>query len=115
MMRAPADLSAISRGMRRLWLLVISLILAGGVCGYLLSTGMTKVYEATTTFLVGEALRSTNVGIDEVKASQSMAQTYADIVRRQPVLEGAITKLRLPTTWLQLRERVRVDLPPNNT
>jgi capsular polysaccharide biosynthesis protein len=114
-MTVPIDLSALRRGMRRLWVLLIAFVVLGGGWGYVASVGMPKVYEATTTLLVGDSLRSANVGIDDVKASQSVAQTYGDIVLRQPVLEGAIGKLRLPTTWLRLRERVHVNLPPSNT
>jgi capsular polysaccharide biosynthesis protein len=113
-MTAPIDLGALLRGTRRLWALASAFVLLGGVVGYLWSSATPKVYQATTTLLVGDALRSAKVGIDDVKASQSVAQTYGDIVLRQPVLEGTISKLHLPTTWLRLRERVRVDLPANN-
>lgn len=113
-MTTPIELRALLRGTRRLWWLVSVFVLLGGVGGYLLSTQMTKVYEATTTVLVGDTLRSTNLEIDDVKASQSVTLTYSDIVRRQPVLQGVIGTLHLPTSWLELRDRVRVELASNN-
>jgi capsular polysaccharide biosynthesis protein len=48
------------------------------------------------------------------KASQSMAQTFSDLARRQPVLQGAVSDLRLNTTWQELRERVSTAVPVQN-
>jgi uncharacterized protein involved in exopolysaccharide biosynthesis len=113
-MTSAVEVSVLLRAMRRLWWLIIVFVLAGGAAGYYVSADMTKVYQATTTILVGETLRATNVELDDIKASQSVAVTYRDIVRRQPVLEGVIGALRLPTTWPELRERVRVNAAPDN-
>jgi capsular polysaccharide biosynthesis protein len=108
------EVSVLLRGMRRLWWLITVFVLVGGAVGYYVSADMAKVYQATTTILVGETLRKTNVELDDIKASESVAMTYRDIVRRQPVLEGVIRALRLPTTWPELRERVRVNLASDN-
>jgi capsular polysaccharide biosynthesis protein len=113
-MKDAVELNTLLRGIHRLWWFVSVAVLVGGALGYLVSLPMPKVYEATTTVLVGEMRRWTSIQVDDLKASQSMAVTYGDIVRRQPVLEGVIKTLDLPTTWLEVRERVAVNLAENN-
>ena len=51
---------------------------------------------------------------EDIVTSQGLAMTYADLARREPVLQGAIDELHLSDTWEQLQRRVRVSLPPNN-
>jgi capsular polysaccharide biosynthesis protein len=113
-MTSAVELGVLLRAMRRFWWLISVFVLIGGAAGYYVSADMTKVYRATTTVLVGETLRTTNVELDDIKASQSVAETYRDIVRRQPVLERVIGALHLGTTWPELRERVHVNLAADN-
>jgi capsular exopolysaccharide synthesis family protein len=45
----------------------------------------------------------------EVQSNELLAQTYADIARRQPVLQGVVDTLGLEIGWRTLRERVRTN------
>jgi non-specific protein-tyrosine kinase len=75
---------------------------------------MQPTYQATTSVLVGQSLQAPDLSKQDLEASQQLAQTYADLVRRQPVLSGAADVLGLNTSWQTLRDQVRVDLAPDN-
>ncbi|MFN2263552.1 MAG: polysaccharide biosynthesis tyrosine autokinase [Anaerolineales bacterium] len=94
---------------RFLWL-VIGLAIIGGFGGYLMSQKQTPVYEATTTILVGEILESTDLNRTDILTSELVATTYAEMVRRQPVMEGVVGSLGLDQDWRQLKSQVRVNL-----
>jgi capsular polysaccharide biosynthesis protein len=94
---------------RFLWL-VLGLAIIGGVGGYLMSQRQTPVYEATTTILVGEILESTDLNRTDILTSELVATTYAEMVRRQPVMEGVVGSLGLDQDWRQLKSQVRVNL-----
>ena len=52
--------------------------------------------------------------MEDLETSQGLAMTYADLARREPVLQGTIDELQLSDTWEQLQRHVRVSLPANN-
>ncbi len=94
---------------RRLWL-VIGFVIIGAGCGYLISQNQSPVYEATTTVLVGDILGSTDLNRTDILTSELVATTYAEMVRRQPVLEGVVNTLGLDGSWRQLKNQVKVNL-----
>jgi capsular polysaccharide biosynthesis protein len=96
------------------WWLILPLALLGAGAGYAASLQLRPVYEATTSVLVGEIFEDPNLTKDYVESTQSLTATYADLVRRQPVLEQVVNDLGLRASWPQLRDRVRVQLPPSN-
>jgi non-specific protein-tyrosine kinase len=94
---------------RLIWLVIV-LAIIGAVGGYLMSQKQTPVYEATTTILVGEILESTDLNRTDILTSELVATTYAEMVRRQPVMEGVVGSLGLDQDWRQLKSQVRVNL-----
>lgn len=99
----------ISIALKRWWLLVVLTIL-GAVAGYIISRAQTPVYQATTTVLVGESIRSSSVDRVDIQISDALIQTYVEIARRQPVLQGVVTALNLDESWQSLANRVTVSL-----
>lgn len=93
--------------LRRWWLITFSVVLAG-VLGYAVSRTQTPVYEAATTLIVGKSIETTNLDRREIETSQLLAQTYADIAKRQPILQGTIDTLNLSVNWRALGSRVQV-------
>ena len=93
--------------LRRWWLLVIGAVLAGAI-GYYVSLIQTPVYEAATTMIVGRSTTAVNLERSDIQLSQQLAITYADFVRRRPVLKGAIDALGLSDSWQELRNQVQV-------
>src|SRR5918996_549050 len=99
----------ITIALRRWWLLV-ALTALGAVAGYAISRAQTPVYQATTTVLVGESIRSSNVDRVDIQISEALMQTYVEIARRQPVLQAVVTSLNLEESWQQLANQVTVSL-----
>ncbi|MCB0138271.1 MAG: polysaccharide biosynthesis tyrosine autokinase [Caldilineaceae bacterium] len=94
----------------RKWWLVMLFMVAAGAAGYLYSQAQTPIYEAKTTLIVGDTIQNSDVSNSDLQTSTRMALTYADIVRRYPVLQGAVTELGLPQSWKTLRKNVNVTL-----
>jgi capsular exopolysaccharide synthesis family protein len=94
---------------RRWWLLIL---LTGmvAVAGFAYSQSQARVYQGSVTLLVGTLLQLPQVERNDVLVSEMLAQTYADLARRQPVLQGAIDALNLTASWTSLRSRVSVSL-----
>jgi non-specific protein-tyrosine kinase len=63
--------------------------------------------------MVGQSLRSTNPSTQDLWTSGQLAQTYAEMVRRQPVLQGVVDALGLGLPWQRLRGQVNVNLIQN--
>jgi len=65
---------------------------------YVATLGMPRTYQATTTVMVGQALQQANPSGGDLYISQQLAQTYAQMVLRQPILGGAAEALGLEYT-----------------
>jgi capsular polysaccharide biosynthesis protein len=114
-MKDTRELSRLARGVQRLWWLLLTLTLVGAAVGFAASRQTTPVYTATTTLLVGETLTAEAVNADDIRTSQTLARTYSDLARRQPVMQAVVDQLKLPMTWQALRGQVAASLASNNT
>lgn len=87
------------------WLLVLGAVIAGGA-GYIVSSLIPPVYQSTTTLIVGRLAQSANPSLTEINTVQRLAQSYAQLVTREPVLQATINALQLDMAWTDLREMV---------
>ncbi|NIV39822.1 MAG: polysaccharide biosynthesis tyrosine autokinase, partial [Anaerolineae bacterium] len=76
------------------WLLAISTLVAT-VSGYFAVSRMPRIYQASTSLMVGQSLSEANPTNQDLYISTQLAQTYREIVRRQPILSGAAEALGL--------------------
>jgi capsular polysaccharide biosynthesis protein len=113
--RERVELKTIVRASLRRWWLVVPLALLAAGGAYAVSLSIAPVYRASTSVLVGGALDDPNVSPDDIDSAEHQTLTYADMVGRQPVLQGVVDSLGLRTTWQQLRSRVHGELVPGNT
>ena len=97
-----------------LWLLVASLVLAGGAA-YLVSSSLPKVYESTVTLLVGQSSTSSTPNYNDLLASQRISQTYADLATTGTILGQVITEQNLGVTVDDFRNRVTANAPADST
>ena len=98
--------------LRRWWLVLLSALVAAAA-GYGVSQRQEPVYQATASVIVGQSLRTTQLDATDIATSERLALTYADIARRQPVLDATILSLGLVESWDNLKQRVKVKLVPN--
>jgi succinoglycan biosynthesis transport protein ExoP len=87
------------------WLIAVSGLLAAGV-SYTVSNRQHPVYEATTTLIVGSSMQSSDLTSSDIMTSERLARTYADLARREPVLQEVVAALSLQDTWQNLRKEV---------
>jgi capsular exopolysaccharide synthesis family protein len=90
------------------WLLVLVTVLTGGAA-YVVSMRMLPVYSASTTLLINEAPATRFTDYNSVLTSERLAKTYAEMLTKQPVLQGVIDSLGLDMDATELRKVVDVQ------
>jgi succinoglycan biosynthesis transport protein ExoP len=75
---------------------VVASTLVATISGYIGVSRMPRVYQASTTVMVGQGLEKANPTNQDLYISQQLAQTYREMVTRQPILGGAAEALGLP-------------------
>lgn len=91
------------------WLVLLCGVIAGGAA-YIVTRDQKPAYEASTTMIVGRSLEEgSTLDPREVQSNELLAQTYANIARRQPVVQGVVDELKLDVGWRTLRQRIRAN------
>ena len=93
------------------WWLVLLCTGLAGLAGYIYSSRQAPIFEATTSLIVGQTIQNRDVNRGDIETSYRVALTYADIARRQPVLQATVDALGLSETlsWKTLRKQMRVE------
>ncbi len=112
-MNDTVELRRIVGVLARRWWLILILTLLGAAAGYFWSGQQEKVYSATTSVIVGQAIQATNLDSRDIQTSERLALTYADLAKRQPVLQRTVEALDLDDTWKRLSRKVDVRLVPD--
>jgi non-specific protein-tyrosine kinase len=99
---------------RWLWLIVACVLLSGGVA-FQISRLLAPTYAATTTALVPTEAAFGNAGrnYDDLLASQLLANTYADLMSKSPVLESVVANLQLDVTPRELAAKLKATVNPD--
>jgi len=79
--------------------------LAAGA-SYYVSSHQTPVYQTTTTLMVGQVIYKTNPTGQDFLTIERLAESYAQVAVRQPILQAALDSLDLQMGWWQLSKRV---------
>ncbi|MFQ5813738.1 MAG: polysaccharide biosynthesis tyrosine autokinase [Anaerolineae bacterium] len=95
-----------------LWLILLGTAVATGL-SYYTSRSMSPIYQTSTTVMVGQSLQNTNPNTQDLWTSERLAQTYAEMVKRQPILQGAVDALGLDIPYQWLGGQVHVNLIQN--
>ncbi len=88
-----------------LWLMVLAVVLAAG-SSFIASMLQTPLYRTSTTLIVGQVLQDTAPEAVSIYTSQQLAQTYIQLVSREPILSATVDQLKLPFDWGSLRNSV---------
>jgi len=91
------------------WLILLSTAIAAAF-SYYASQQSPRIYQTSTTLMVGQALQATNPDNIQVYAATQLAQTYVQLVRRQPVMQAVVDTLKLPLSWDQVAGQTSVAL-----
>jgi non-specific protein-tyrosine kinase len=93
------------------WLFILTMLLAA-LLAFALTPAEKQLYRATTTLLVGQSIQSTKPSVSEISYDEKLALTYANIAKRQPILQGVVEALGLKENWLALKDRLSVQTIP---
>jgi len=87
------------------WLIFLATVVAMA-SSYWFTGQMPRIYKASTTLMVGQFLQSPDPTTQDFFTSQQLAQSYVQLVRRQPVLQATIDTLGLRMDWRSLATQV---------
>jgi len=92
------------------WLLLVGAVLGAGA-GYLYADRLPlpSSYQAKTTLMFGDD----NLNPNAITAHERLARSYAEMIRRQPILQAAIENLEIDTNWTSIQGLVTGQLVPN--
>jgi capsular polysaccharide biosynthesis protein len=93
------------------WLLLLSTALAA-VTSFYVSSQQPHIYQTSTTLLVGQVTQKITPTFQDFALSQQLAESYAQIATRQPVLQATIDALGLSTDWQSLKWQIYVASLP---
>lgn len=96
-----------------LWLMVLSVLIAA-TASYLASRATPPLYQTKTTLLVGPGTQSLTLSSYDIYMGQQLAQTYAELVAREPVLKGVVESLGLERNWSSLVGQISARAIPNS-
>ena len=92
------------------WLLLVGTILgAGGGYLYADSLPLPSSYQAKTTLMFGDD----NLNPNAIMAHERLARSYAEMIRRQPILQAATENLEFDIDWTSIQGLVSGQLVPN--
>lgn len=93
------------------WLILISVVVASA-SSFLATQAMAPVYQSRTTLMVGQVLQDPNPNAAQLFMGQQLAQSYADLVTREPVLKATLESLGLNWGWGALKGMVSSRMVP---
>ncbi|MCC6177948.1 MAG: P-loop NTPase [Chloroflexi bacterium] len=105
------NLNGILTALVQWWWLLATASGMAGLITYHTVRQTAPTYVASTTLLVGDVLRRPRPGEGEFGVTQNLANGYAQLAQRQPILEAVVTSLGLPLAWEELRRRIVVVHP----
>lgn len=79
------------------WWLIVAAVGVAAISNYLAIRPQPPVYQAVTTLMIGRAINNPNPTNNEFQLSEQLANTYADIARRQPIRDRTKSALGLDT------------------
>lgn len=88
------------------WLLAIATLLAAGV-SYRSASRIPRLYESTTTLLVGRSLQTLNPNPADFQVSMQLANIYSQFALSQTVLQATVDALKLDEPWYVLASSVQ--------
>lgn len=107
------QLRDLTRFVRRVWWIPAVLAVAGAALGMAAPSNVAPVYRSEATVLVGPTDGSITQ-TSTIRASEDLAAFYADMARRQIVLQPVVKSLDLPQSWVELRNQISAVVPREN-
>lgn len=98
-------------GRKWLWLFVLASSVAA-TSAWVATQFMPRTFRSQTTLMVGRVTEGENPDVFAMRMTADLANTYAQMATRQPILEGAVEALGLQANWQRLRDMVKARAVP---
>lgn len=106
----------ITRILRSWWWLILVGAGSAAVISYFVTKATPSTYLARTTLLVGSYGKGVEVTDNDVSTAQTLADVYAALALREPVLSSALAELGLSDwSWEALRDRSSIRVPSGSS
>ena len=92
------EMKDLTQPLFRWWWLLLAATLIAGATSFIVASQEPRIYEATTTLMIGQAINDPNPSGGEFQLSQQLAGLYADIAERDPVALATMNALAID--WL---------------
>lgn len=106
------DLYKYLKGILKWWWLMLICTAIAGAISYVVTSRQPRIYSTATTLLVGKVFDNTNPTAGDFFTTERLAESYAQIALRQPILQATIDSLGLSTSWQGLKGQVYVQQVP---
>jgi non-specific protein-tyrosine kinase len=94
------------------WWLILLATAVAGVSAWYVVKDKPPVYQTSTTLMIGRAIQQTNPDYSDFYTSQQLAQTYSELIKREPVLKATAAALGFEEQWRRLKGQVAVSVVP---
>jgi capsular polysaccharide biosynthesis protein len=94
------------------WWLLLASVLIASMASLLGTLATPRTYQSRTTLMVGQALQNPNPNQTDIYTGQALAQSYADLVKREPILRAALQALSLNWDWAALQGMIASRVVP---
>ena len=98
---------------RKWWWLILASILIASASSYYASIKAVPLYRSKTTLMVGKVTQNPDPNSAELYLGQQLANTYMQMVTREPVLKGTVESLGWNIYWDQLVLKISANVIPN--
>ncbi len=95
-----------------LWLILLSTAVAG-VSTWLVVRDQPPIYQSSVTLMIGQALEKANPNYTDFYTSEQLAQTYSELIKREPILRATARALGFEEEWRSLQGQIMARLVPN--
>jgi len=96
----------------RWWWLILASVIISGVSSYVGTRASPRIYQSRVTLMVGQILQNPNPSQSEFYLGQALAESYADLAKREPVLRATLESLGLKWNWATLQGMVTSRVVP---
>jgi len=93
-----------TRALYQWWWLVVVSVTVAGLASYVSARLSPRLYVSRAVLMVGQTLQNPNPSQSEISTGQALAQSYVDLVKREPVLKASLEALGLGWPWTDLKE-----------
>ncbi|MCB0180715.1 MAG: polysaccharide biosynthesis tyrosine autokinase [Anaerolineae bacterium] len=100
------ELTQYLKGTLRWWWLIVLSTIVAGVGSYVASMQQPRIYQTTTTLMVGQVFQKTDISGNDFTLTGLLAQSYAQVTTRQPILQATVDSLGLDMSWQALKNQV---------